>query len=150
MIERPEDLSAFLDGELTDSESILIESHLSGCSDCRAELEGLRAARSAVRGLALLTPPSDVFELVPPVVTPAVTTPGVATSDPEDRDRVGRSWRWMPVAASVAAIAIWAGVVLEPPSDNVQLATVVGQHATSSAGQPGSLLVAIPLEGISP
>ncbi len=35
-------MTALLDGELTSAESKVVESHVSSCADCRAELESLR------------------------------------------------------------------------------------------------------------
>jgi len=151
MIERPEDLSAFLDGELPDSEALEIEIHLTKCEECQTELAGLRAARAAVRGLPMLSPPDDVFEFAPPAVAlPAAELPAAGLQGAERHQRGGPARVWMPVAAAVAALAIWAGLVSDPISNEIELATVASQHATSSAGQPGSLLIAVPLEGITP
>ena len=39
-------LSAFVDGELTSGERVLVEDHLRGCAECAAELRALRAVKS--------------------------------------------------------------------------------------------------------
>ena len=136
MIDNPADLSAYLDGELSAPDAIRIEAHLAGCGDCRSELEDLRQARAAVRGLPLLVPPEDVFETPAPV--PANVTPL-------------RSWTsrtWLPVAAVLALVVVWAGLRTPTASIQIPLGTATVQHATSSASQPGVILATVPLEGI--
>ncbi len=51
-----EELSAYLDHELTGSARQDLESHLAGCETCRRRLEALRETVQAVRGLPLETP----------------------------------------------------------------------------------------------
>lgn len=52
-----EQLSAYLDGQLTTSEHDFVISHLDFCTDCRLELHELDAARTAIRSLPGLEPP---------------------------------------------------------------------------------------------
>jgi anti-sigma factor RsiW len=52
-------LSAHLDGELTPDEAATVEAHLAACDECRSDLAGLRAARSALRASPRLTAPPD-------------------------------------------------------------------------------------------
>ncbi|MDJ0922999.1 MAG: zf-HC2 domain-containing protein [Acidimicrobiia bacterium] len=52
-----EQLSAYLDGQLTTTEYDFVSSHLDWCTDCRLELHELDAARTAVRSLPGLEPP---------------------------------------------------------------------------------------------
>jgi hypothetical protein len=47
-----EDLSAYLDGQLSEREKRRLEEHLSLCAGCRRELDELRAVVEAVRSLA--------------------------------------------------------------------------------------------------
>jgi anti-sigma factor RsiW len=42
-------LLAYLDGEVTPSERVLIQTHLSGCTVCQQELNLLSTARSQIR-----------------------------------------------------------------------------------------------------
>jgi len=51
-------LSAYLDGELPTAEERSIEEHLSVCSGCRAELDGLRAVVGRLQSLQRATPPA--------------------------------------------------------------------------------------------
>lgn len=64
-----ESLSAYLDGELGDVQRAAVAGHLSGCSDCRAELETVSHGRDLVRSLPHLPVPVGVFtapaEVVP-------------------------------------------------------------------------------------
>lgn len=59
-----ERLSAFLDDELTEDEALAVTRHLAGCNGCLDELENLRAARSALRGLPAVAPPPVLFREV--------------------------------------------------------------------------------------
>lgn len=52
-----EQLSAFLDDEVSDADALDIARHVSRCDPCAAELEGVRLARDAVRSLPTLKPP---------------------------------------------------------------------------------------------
>lgn len=58
-----ERLSAFLDDELSDEEALEVARHVASCAECLAELEGLRAARDALRALPTVRPPAPI---VPP------------------------------------------------------------------------------------
>lgn len=51
------ELSSFLDDELDDARSLSLTRHVTGCGWCRAELEALRATRSALRGLPAIQAP---------------------------------------------------------------------------------------------
>ena len=54
-------LSALLDGEVTATERSDLDRHLAACRDCREELDGLAAARTAVRALPALEPPPGLL-----------------------------------------------------------------------------------------
>ncbi len=86
----PEQLSAYVDGELDSPARAELEAHFKTCSSCRARLEGLRQTVYAVRSLPMETPPR-------------------AFSVPAQRRQ---SWRWAPVgwiggtAAALLVIAV--------------------------------------------
>lgn len=62
-------LSAYIDGEASNSEVIEVEEHLSGCDECRAELDSLRATASLLRRLPQLdVPRSFVLTEAPAMV----------------------------------------------------------------------------------
>ncbi|MEX2549932.1 MAG: zf-HC2 domain-containing protein [Nitriliruptoraceae bacterium] len=50
-------LSVFLDDELDDDEALTITRHLDRCTRCLGELDGIRAARDALRALPSLQAP---------------------------------------------------------------------------------------------
>jgi len=52
-----ENLSAFLDGQLTPREHSYVERHLSRCAACRAELEALRQTVDLLRTVPVMKPP---------------------------------------------------------------------------------------------
>jgi anti-sigma factor RsiW len=89
MTHRSELLSAMLDGELTEAETQWVSEHLSGCGQCKIELEDLSGARAAVRSLPMLDLPEDL--------------------GPAD-ERVVPLWprRTLVAALSVAALAVVA------------------------------------------
>jgi hypothetical protein len=51
-------LSALLDGALSHDEATEVRAHVADCEACTAELEGVRAARRAVRELPAVEPPA--------------------------------------------------------------------------------------------
>src|SRR5581483_5033408 len=63
-------LSAYLDGQVTLAERQAVEAHLPSCPECQAELEYLRALRSALRSLPEAPVPRS-FVLGPRAVRPA-------------------------------------------------------------------------------
>lgn len=72
----PEDLlSAFLDDELEEATSLRVARHLAACPTCLRELDGLRAARAALRGLPDIAPPPAMFAAVPHVAAQAPHAP---------------------------------------------------------------------------
>ena len=72
----PDDLlSAFLDDELDEAAATRVTRHLAECTRCLEELDGLRDARAALRGLPDVgPPPSSVFADVPTAAAQADTT----------------------------------------------------------------------------
>ena len=90
-------LSSYIDGELSERERRRVERHLSGCAECRAELESLRLTVELVRGLPEVEP-SRSFTL---------------SSAPE-AERGGFGWiantRMAAVVAAVLLVAILAGL----------------------------------------
>lgn len=55
-------LSAFLDDELAEDQALEVARHVARCEKCQDELEAIRAARHALRGLPNLRPPDLLFE----------------------------------------------------------------------------------------
>lgn len=99
-------ISAYLDGELHDSESSQLVDHLAGCGRCSAELGEMQRVRSAVRSLPVLELPVGIVPEADPVVVPLRRHKGM----------------WAGVAAAVVAavIAIAAIVTPEPGSLTIE------------------------------
>jgi hypothetical protein len=96
-----EDLTAYLDGELSRSRAQEISAHLRDCGPCSEELRQLRSAGEFVEAHALsLEPPSHLWN----------NLRGRIGGMPEQKAFPGllQSWfaqRWLPAAASLAAAA---------------------------------------------
>lgn len=77
-----ERLSALLDDELSEPDALEVTRHLAVCDACMTELEEIRSARVALRGLPGMDPPpalfSDVLTLAPSVGRWTTTTRLVA------------------------------------------------------------------------
>ena len=78
-------LSAYIDGEASNSEVTEVEEHLAGCGECRIELDSLRATVGLLRGLPQFdVPRSFVLTEAPAFVSqrppPIVWTARLATS----------------------------------------------------------------------
>lgn len=74
----PEQLSAYLDGEVTAEERILIETHLQMCDICRADVESLRWTVGLVRTLPSVEVPRPFYVReadLAPRPAPAGTSP---------------------------------------------------------------------------
>ncbi len=123
----PDDLlSAFLDDELDEAEATRVTRHLADCDRCLEELDGLRDARSALRGLPEVgPPPSSLFAAVPGAA---------AHADSAARARLAAAG----LVAALAALFTTAFVLGEgepgevvPPVD-----VVVVDHVARTGGGP--------------
>ncbi|MCH8206271.1 MAG: zf-HC2 domain-containing protein [Chloroflexi bacterium] len=64
-------ISAYVDGQVTESERSRVEAHLAGCEPCRSDLESLRTTVSLLRALPeLRVPRSFALHEAPARVTP--------------------------------------------------------------------------------
>src|SRR5437016_10140266 len=117
----PEQLSAYVDGELTGADRDDLEQHLTGCSQCSATLRALRATLADMRALPSPAP----SEQEPWALRAAITK---ARKKPAERYR-----RWVIAASGVAAVAI-AVVVISTTGTSPQK-TDAGT-ANSSAAPP--------------
>ena len=55
-------LMGYLDGELTELESLRMERHLEDCADCRAELEDFRKLKEATLQMKVFLPEDKYWE----------------------------------------------------------------------------------------
>lgn len=114
-------LSAYLDGELAPAERASVDAHLAGCLDCRGELDGLMAARSALRGLPVLD--------LPPGMIPV---PGPAPL--RRRVPVGA---WAASVAAAAAIAVGVLAAGGSPAPAFDLDALIDRHTARVVVDPG-------------
>lgn len=124
-----EELSAYLDGELTTMEIPAVMAHIETCADCRAELADLDRSRIAVRALPGIEPPA-FLDAYRPVVAP-------------NKRRV---WPGAAVVGSIAAAAIaftigFAGSGTEPTA--IDLGDLQSRHA-AVASVPTAVQVSNP------
>jgi len=101
-------LSAFLDGELSGEPAALVEAHLQGCVSCRRELEALKGIDTALDALGDLEPVSDFTERVLRRIAAEGDGEKVV---PVRAPARGRRVTWK-IAASLAAAACIAAAVL--------------------------------------
>jgi anti-sigma factor RsiW len=118
-----EELSAYLDGELTTIEMPAVSAHIAECTDCRMELGDLDRSRIAVRALPGLEPP-EFLE--------------VKRAERNHRRTV---WPAAAVAGSVAAAALAftiasGGGGVQPAA--IELADLQTRHA-AVASAPGGV-----------
>jgi anti-sigma factor RsiW len=120
-----EDLSAFLDDELSDAERAAIERHLIECSSCRetvAEMEGLR-------GLLGQLPQFDVprsFTISPGAIHPAqAPSPAVVRMLPVIRA--------LSIAAAIAFLLVSVVTIFQMTGSDGDLTTDAGMFETSGA-----------------
>ena len=77
-------LSSYVDGQVSPRQSLQVEEHLSGCDECRAELESLRATVALLQALPQLDLPRSFALASPPMPARARPTyfwaTGLATS----------------------------------------------------------------------
>ncbi|MBI3998524.1 MAG: zf-HC2 domain-containing protein [Armatimonadetes bacterium] len=106
-------LSAYLDGELTPAELAEVRDHLAACPECASELEGLRAIKHLLRRLAAPVLPADFV-------------PGLrARIEPP----APRRWVWWPRPAAALAVAALVLILIAVPMvrghlDRLKAATV--------------------------
>jgi negative regulator of sigma E activity len=154
-------LSGYLDGELTRDEQQVVDARLASSAEWRAELQAVRTARTAVRGLAEREAPLGFWERVTAAV--AAADDPAAARDPAGRadtdaqrrrrgERAGERNRVVAWVAAAAAAAVIVAVFLIPGREQVRpdVTAVATQHAASSSelGDPISGLVPLgPLQG---
>lgn len=162
-------LSAYLDGELTDTERAEVEARLAESPEWRAELDEVRGARTMLRSVAQRDAPEGFWDAVlagvaaadnDPVADPAGERGAAAATGAQaaqvaqvvslDEKRRGPG-RWIATAFAAAA-AVALAVIIVPSRDSVRpdVAAVVVQHGAqgSDHGDPiGTITPVGPLAG---
>jgi anti-sigma factor RsiW len=127
-----EKLDACVDGELPQDETRALNEHLRGCAACAAEVLRLTQLKLAVRNAGQRFTPDPAFR----------ARIQAAIQKPSRGPTLSRwNWRWLPVLATVAALAIVAAVVLslrrDSRSDAQMISELVDQHvATLASANP--------------
>jgi anti-sigma factor RsiW len=128
----PEQLSAYIDGELTGAERDDLEQHLTGCSECSATLRALRATVADMRALPAPTPSEQESWALRAAITKARKRPAT------------RYQRWAVAAGSVAAVAIAivavATVGHKNPATFSHTDTEFAPQAAAGGGSAASLI----------
>ena len=149
-----DDLSAFLDEELTDEERALLEEQLDDDAGLRAELEELRGVVDGVRSLGDVRAPDGFLGAVLARVDAGeglgedlfpedgsaneAPMPGVASPPTPSEDNVVRFPWWLrgpAVAAVAAALVVGIGLSLRDPGPSEPPS--VAELTTRPAGSPG-------------
>lgn len=89
-----EQLSAYLDGELSAEEAGTIRDHVESCAECGQELESLRRTVQAVAGLPSVGAPADLKEKI-------LTDLDMETGEKSETTRVSRRRMLWPTAAAI-------------------------------------------------
>jgi anti-sigma factor RsiW len=120
-------LHAYVDGELDLVKNLEVEKHLQECSACaqaHAEIQALRAAVKS--GAPYYDAPRELVGSIRESLRPA--------GRPRSTSFPFRSWRWLPVAASLAFAALVGyglGILVAPRSDLVLTQELVASHVRS-------------------
>lgn len=100
-----ERLSAYMDGELSEFETIKVENHLRGCTHCADELQLLRSTAALLADLEEVTVPAG-FRAGLRARLESLPAPAVAAAVQPGRRPLSLWRRWgMPAAAAVAAVS---------------------------------------------
>lgn len=121
----PEQLSAYIDGELTGADRDDLERHLTGCSECSATLRGLRATVADMRALPSPAPSEqDLWALRSAI--------SKARRGPAERYR-----RWVVGVGSAAAVA--AAIVGVLSLNHNKINTTSANQKTGEAAIPSAV-----------
>src|SRR5687768_4620590 len=113
----PEDVMAYLDGELPAAQGRDIEAHLTGCGACRELLSELQEGSTRMREWRVPEPPASL-------VSPRSLRP-IAPKHPAAAPWPVRAWTWAtrpPMLAGAAAVVLIATIPLLRPSPPVMVA----------------------------
>ena len=118
-------LSAFIDDELTDERALVVTRHLRSCDGCLEELQGLRAARDALRRL-------------PDLQAPVLVSASHAGS--EVFAGLARRLRWVAAIVAMASLVVGlAGVAYLAGDDGEVVPPVelfIVDHVARTGGGP--------------
>lgn len=125
-------ISAYLDGELHESELTQLMDHLSSCGKCSAEMEEIQRVRTAVRSLPVLELPRGTIPGAHDEVVPLHKNRGL----------------WVGVAAAVVALVIAVAALVTPPPDSVSIDELNSRFGARASLDPafGPAKVVVPVQ----
>ncbi len=101
-----ENLSAYIDGMLEQSDASLVERHLESCPGCKSEYDDLLVTVELIRGLPEVKPPPGFRD----ELKERMITGGFIESAPKPVSRRLFAGRWVGMVAAAAVIFITVGV----------------------------------------
>lgn len=135
-------VGAYAVDAVDDDERARFEEHLVECGDCRAELDGLRAAAGMLASAAPVTPPAALRDAVLADIATVRPLPPEVTRLPR------RPRRWAPFLAAAAAAVIvgGAGVAWQPWDDDQPGTSVAPTAADRVLQAPDAEEVSLSIE----
>lgn len=123
-------ISAFLDGELSESELSTLERHLASCGRCVAEMQDIHRVRSAVRSLPVVELPLDL----------------VYEGEPAPVAHLHRYRLVWTGAAAVVAVVITLATLLTPDPAGLNMEDLTSRFGARVSLDPafGSAKVVVP------
>jgi len=139
-------LGCFVLATLDPAERSQLETHLSGCPECRSELAsyaGLPGLMSRLSPAEAAGPAPALARPVPALAPPATLLPGVLTAARAERDqerlaarRQQRRWRYGAFgAAGLAAAAAAAAIIAVLPAQSAPSRVLAAAAGVTSTGQ---------------
>jgi anti-sigma factor RsiW len=133
-------INAFVDGELDLAAQLEMEERMRGDAELRAQVEGLRQLRAAIReGADYHDAPAALRQRLAGLLPPAPTQAPAPARPSALAAAVQRWFAWRPLAASFATVAMLALALdlafLRPSQDDRLLDEVVASHVRSTLGQ---------------
>ncbi|MDO9391773.1 MAG: zf-HC2 domain-containing protein [bacterium] len=98
----PEQIGAYYDGQLTETERREVEQHLKQCAACQAVLTELTLMDQAVQKAELVSAPEGYFQTFGSAVANRIARQKLAPQKETKRF----SWGWITAAAALASLAI--------------------------------------------
>lgn len=125
-----EQLSAYLDGELSAEEITKLNEHLASCGRCVVDLEEMQRVRMAVRSLPILELPRGIVTEADAEVVPLRRNRGFLVG----------------AAAAAAAVVIAIAAILTPPAETISVDDLNSRFGARVSLDPafGPAKVAVP------
>lgn len=132
-------LSDYLDDELSSDARASVEQHLRGCVDCRTVLNDLKRVVAQAQSVAPRPPQADLWPGIAGRLTESARSAHVTPFVPRERDRVVLTWPQLAAAAVVLA-SVSAGISwnVAHRTAAAPLAPVAATVASSAAAAPGA------------